>query len=107
MDGGDFNNETEFDFGSFGANLGDNGADNDDNIISLLPGLQDYANNQTGNTNTTDFDNIFDFDNVPMDTQQNENTFDDLLDFEDFTGGNDDGDNNANGGDTDFNFSFD
>ena len=99
----------EFDFGSFGANLGDNGADNDDNIISLLPGLQDYANNQAGDNNATDFDNIFDFDNVPLDTHQNENTFDDLLDFEDFTGGNDNGTdgNNANAGDTDFNFSFD
>jgi hypothetical protein len=107
VDGGDFNNDTDFDFGSFGANLGDNGAGNDDNMISLLPVLQDYANNQAGDNNTTDFDNIFDFDSVPMDTQQNENTFDDLLDFEDFTGGNDGGNNNANGGDSDFNFSFD
>jgi hypothetical protein len=104
---GDFNNNTEFDFGSFGVS----GAENDDNITSLLPGLQDYANNQSP-THASDFDKIFDLESVPIDPSQaqNDTTFDDLLDFEDFTGGDyggADGGNNQNGGDGDFKFSFD
>lgn len=107
VDGGDFNNNTEFDFGSFGAN----GGENDDNITSLLPGLQDYANNQSP-THASDFDKIFDLESVPIDPNQtqNDNTFDDLLDFEDFTGGDyggGDGGNGHGGGDGDFNFDFD
>lgn len=104
-DGGEFNidanNNTEFDFGAF-----DNGADHDENITSLLPGLQDYANNQAGSSNSPDFDNIFD---ISEDAQQNENTFDELLDF-DFTSGDyggTEGNNNTTTGDTDFDFNFD
>lgn len=113
-DGGDFsadpNNNMEFDFDSFGANLDNNGADND-NITSLLPGLQDYANNQADEAHASDFENIFDINSVPIDPQnvQNDNTFEDLLDFEDFTGGDfggGEGGQNANSG-TDFDFSFD
>jgi hypothetical protein len=102
----DFNNNTEFDFGSFAAN----GAENDDNITSLLPGLQDYANNQSP-AHVSDFDKIFDLESVPIDPSQaqNDNTFDDLLDFEDFTSGDygGEGNNNNTGADTDFNFPFD
>jgi hypothetical protein len=113
-DGGDFsadpNNNMEFDFDSFGANLDNNGTDND-NITSLLPGLQDYANHQADEAHASDFENIFDINSVPIDPQnvQSDNTFEDLLDFEDFTGGDfggTEGGQNANAG-TDFDFSFD
>ena len=113
-DGGDFsadpNNNMEFDFDSFGANLDNSGADND-NLTSLLPGLQDYANNQADEAHASDFENIFDINSVPIDPQnvQSDNTFEDLLDFEDFTGGDfggTEGGQNANAG-TDFDFSFD
>ena len=119
--GGDFNtdpttnpnpNSMDFDFDSFSAHLG---PDND-NITSLLPGLQDYANNQADSAHASDFENLFDINAVPVDPTrqvQGENTFEDLLDFEDFAGGEfggegGEGGGNGNGeGGAEFDFEFD
>ena len=86
------NNNDEFDFG-FSSNLDNSGADND-NISALLPGLQDYANNQPTEGGEPDFSSLFPTD-VAMgndgqeDGQQanmehRDSTFDDLMDFADF-----------------------
>ena len=105
-------NTMDFDFDSFSAHLG---PDND-NITSLLPGLQDYANNQADSAHASDFENLFDINSVPVDPTrqvQGENTFEDLLDFEDFAGGEfggegGEGGGNGNGeGGAEFDFEFD
>ena len=119
--GGDFNtdpttnpnpNSMDFDFDSFSAHLG---PDND-NITSLLPGLQDYANNQADEAHASDFENLFDINSVPVDPTrqvQGENSFEELLDFEDFAGGEfggegGEGGGNGNGeGGAEFDFEFD
>lgn len=94
-------------FGSFGGNYDADGADND-NIGSLLPGLEDYANPQpTNNGSNLDFNDIFgvgDADNG-MDSQgagEHRDTFEDLMDLANFdgmeTGGGDNNNNNSNNG---------
>ena len=113
----DPNNNTEFDFGSFGTNLDDhnNSADND-NISALLPGLQDYANTQPSGSGEPDFGALFSTD-LPMasedqgDGQQRDglehrdSTFDDLFDLSDFNAGDmGEGGGNEN---QDIDFSFD
>lgn len=104
-EGSDFNDNFDFGFGT------DNNADNDEDITSLLPGLQDYANT-TSDANAADFD--FNFDDVAMgngnndETQQLDSDFNSFLDLEDFTNGNFGGSgadsNNANAS-TEFDFS--
>jgi hypothetical protein len=103
-----------FDFGTFNAGLNDNTGDNND-LSSLLPGVQDYASMQPSGTDQPDFDALFAAD-VPMgeDSQQQhqseQQSFDDLLNFGDFGagdfsgGGEADGNNNNN---QDFDFNFD
>lgn len=100
----DQDNSNELDFGSFGAGFDSTGADND-NISSLLPGLEDYANTQTnGATDVMDFGSFFDTggdsQNNGMDQQgsgeQRDTTFDDLMDLANFEGL--DGDDNNNSG---------
>ena len=85
----DPNNNAEFDFGPFD----NNGADND-NISALLPGLQDYANNQATESGEPGFGALFATD-LPMSNngqddgqlasnEHRDSTFDDLMDFADF-----------------------
>ncbi|GAB7334416.1 hypothetical protein MBLNU13_g06422t1 [Cladosporium sp. NU13] len=105
----------EFDFTSF--NDATNSNDND-NISALLPGLQDYANETTGNE--PDFSSFFTADppnnltdqsqnnNTAMgqqliDTAQGDSTFDDIFDMTFDMGGGTDG--NQNGG-AQFDFDF-
>lgn len=78
------------DFTSFGTDNGDN-----DNISSLLPGLEDYANTQSNasgadldlssffNTNTNDANNAA---NQPAASEQRDTTFDDLMDLANYDG---------------------
>ena len=105
----------EFDFTSF--NDASNSNDND-NISALLPGLQDYANENTGTE--PDFSSFFTADppnnltdqsqnnNTAMgqqliDTAQGDSTFDDIFDMTFDMGGGTDG--NQNGG-AQFDFDF-
>ena len=127
-DGNAENNATgigddDFDFSAFddGNNMDidvNNAAvDNDDNIASLLPGLQDYANSGSqpgGGTGDAAFDALFssaaDLNTGGEDgqgnTQHRDSTFDDLLDFANFNGDFTAG-NEGEGGDTeDFDFDF-
>lgn len=103
----------EFDFGSFSAGLDTNNSNGNDNISALLPGLQDYANQNGGDA---DFNSLFNTDTPanPPDQSQNDGnqnnqnsqydpTFDDFLDMT-FDMGND-GNENQSGG-NDFNFDF-
>lgn len=90
----------DFDFEAFSANLDSNTNDND-NIASLLPGLQDYANTQPeGNSGQADFDALFATDapvgadvggdetgNAQGGLAHRDSTFDDLMDFGDFNAG--------------------
>lgn len=115
----DPNNTNEFDFGSFGDNLDNNAADND-NISALLPGLQDYANTQPTEDGQPDFDALFSTDmpitaedGQQMPTEHRDSTFDDLMNFGDFNasdfaesggGGTGEGGGNEN---QEFDFSFD
>ncbi|KXT04529.1 hypothetical protein AC578_8642 [Pseudocercospora eumusae] len=106
----DFNFETsneggEIDFGDFGNNFSTDNNDND-NISSLLPGLEDYANTQSTSNAELDLNALFgtgngnDSQNNGMNSQgageQRDTTFDDLMDLANFDGtGLDDG-NNSN-----------
>ncbi|KAF2161309.1 hypothetical protein M409DRAFT_59304 [Zasmidium cellare ATCC 36951] len=109
----DQDNSNDIDFGSFGANFDANGADND-NISSLLPGLEDYANTQpTSNGADLDLNELFGVGSASngMDSQgageQRDSTFEDLMDFnldgmDTGSGGN----NNTNNADFDFDSLF-
>lgn len=109
----DQNNSNEIDFGSFGAGFDSTGADND-NISSLLPGLEDYANTQTNAAaDVMDFSSFFNTDdngqNTGMDQQgsgkQRDTTFDDLMDLANFDGmDGDDNNNNSNNHNADLDF---
>lgn len=95
-------------------------ADDNDNISALLPGLQDYANNQPGETGDADFDNIFNTDlgdagGREADGGQGGGGLNDFMDFDfdaEFGGGaGEGGDGNANVNasanlEDDFNFDF-
>lgn len=100
----------DMDFGSFG---GDN-----DNISSLLPGLEDYANTQpNSNANEVDLDQLFGLSDNNQNAgdmqggtgEQQDTTFDDLMDLANFDTGMD-GDNgngnNAANNDLDFDSLF-
>ncbi|KXT15594.1 hypothetical protein AC579_9943 [Pseudocercospora musae] len=103
----DFNFNTnndggEIDFGDFGNNFSTDNNDND-NISSLLPGLEDYANTQSTSNAELDLNALFgtgnDSQNNGMNNQgageQRDTTFDDLMDLANFDGtGLDDGSNN-------------
>ncbi|EME86119.1 uncharacterized protein MYCFIDRAFT_88278 [Pseudocercospora fijiensis CIRAD86] len=103
----DFNFDTnndggEIDFGDFGNNFSTDNNDND-NISSLLPGLEDYANTQSTSNAELDLNALFgtgnDSQNNGMNSQgageQRDTTFDDLMDLANFDGtGLDDGNNN-------------
>lgn len=103
----------DLDFGSFGGNYDANGGDND-NIASLLPGLEDYANTQpTNNDSNLDFNDIFGVGDAGngMDSQgagEHRDTFEDLMDLANFdgmdTGGGDSNTNNNTTNNTDFDF---
>lgn len=101
----DQSNTNGLNFGEFGDNFHADNADND-NISSLLPGLEDYANTQS-NTGGVDMDmNSFlnaggDEDrNLGMNQQgageQRDTTFDDLMDLANFDGGGMEGEENTN-----------
>ena len=83
----------EFDFESFGANLDVSSADND-NISSLLPGLQDYANTQPSASDDVDLSALLSQvndtrsgdDAQPPSMVQQDSTFDDLMDLPNFDG---------------------
>ncbi|KAK3708541.1 hypothetical protein LTR37_011436 [Vermiconidia calcicola] len=114
----DSSNIDEFDFTSFGNNGDNNNAADSDNISSLLPGLQDYANTQPNSSGEPDFDALFSTD-MPIDGQQGnttietgdhrDSTFDDLMDFADFNEGDFAAGNGGSGGNAnqEFDFSFD
>lgn len=100
----------DMDFGSFG---GDN-----DNISSLLPGLEDYANTQpNSNANEVDLDQLFGLSDNNQNAgdmqagngEQQDTTFDDLMDLANFDtgmdGDNGNGNNTANN-DLDFDSLF-
>lgn len=120
-DGPDFSTSAdlnaEFDFGSFSAGLNADASNDNDNISSLLPGLQDYANENAGN-DAPDFSSKFATDANANSNSQTQNTdanggdqqndaaqrdtaFDDFLDLTFDMSGNE----NQNGG-NDFNFDF-
>lgn len=116
----DFNFDQEatndLDFGSFGGNYDANGADND-NIASLLPGLEDYANTQpTNNDSNLDFNDIFGVGDAGngMDSQgagEHRDTFEDLMDLANFDGmdtgaGENNNNNTTNNADFDFDSLF-
>lgn len=101
------NNSNELDFSSFGAGFDSAGADND-NISSLLPGLEDYANTQTNaGAELEDFSAFFnsgdDGQNQADNGEQRDTTFDDLMDLANFEpmDGDDNG-GNMNHADLDF-----
>ena len=113
----DFGAETrsgnEFDFGSFNANFDANAAGSNDNedLSSLLPGLQDYANTQP-TSGEPDFNALFSTDggdntqdSAQPATAQHDTTFDDLMDFNFDIGGGGDGDGSNENNDFDFSFS--
>ena len=85
----DPNNNDDFDFDEFASSLGNTGADND-NLSSLLPGLEDYANAQPTGDGEIDFDAIFSLPNQGDGDQTGllhpDSTFDDLADLLDFNG---------------------
>jgi hypothetical protein len=114
-DGADFNmdnpnDNSVFDFGSFG-NDTENAATDNDNLSALLPGLQDYANTQPTGNGEPDFDALFSTDMAGNadgnGNQQEDDTFADFMNFDDFgadyTQGKGEGENN----DKDFDFNFD
>ena len=108
------NGNAEFDFSDFSANI-DNNVSENDNISSLLPGLEDYANTQPTGSGDTDFDALFSTD-LPTDTdgqkveqpasaQHRDSTFDDqFMDFTDFDGEFATGEGSNENQDIDFNF---
>ncbi|CZT18732.1 uncharacterized protein RCC_04576 [Ramularia collo-cygni] len=109
----DQNNSNELDFGSFSAGFDSTGADND-NISSLLPGLEDYANTQqNAAADVMDFSSFFNTgdggQNTGLDQQasgeQRDTTFDDLMDLANFEGmDGDDSNNNGNNHNADLDF---
>lgn len=120
-DGPDFSTSAdlnaEFDFDSFSAGLTADASNDNDNISALLPGLQDYANDNAGND--ADFSSLFTTDATANPGSQMQNTgtgtdgdqqnnagqrdttFDDFLDLTFDMSGNE----NQSGG-NDFNFDF-
>ncbi|PIA99664.1 hypothetical protein CB0940_02435 [Cercospora beticola] len=99
----DENATGEIDFGDFGNFNGEN-ADND-NISSLLPGLEDYANTQSNNTSGAELDlnSFFTNTNEQNNTTRSaggdearDTTFDDLMDLANFDGNMGDDENNNN-----------
>lgn len=111
----------DFDFDAFANSLaGANGGMpvGEDNIASLLPGLEDYANTAPVQDATMDFDDIFnstlptynatggDGNNSQAGPPQ-DTTFDDLLDLPDFGVGELTGENGGEGGAANQEFDFD
>lgn len=120
----DFSNNTDlnaaFDFPAFNADLDTNASNDNNSLSTLLPGLEDYANDTGGAE--PDFNAYFNADPTPNVTDQTQNTgtvsgdgeqqnnaaphdstFDDLFDLTfDMGGGSNE---NQNGG-NDFNFDF-
>lgn len=117
-DGPDFGNDidtsNDFDLATFGIGMD---ADNNDgeNISELLPGLQDYANDQSNGNDEPDFSTLFDtatdLQNQGVsgeqqdEGQQMDMTFDDILDFNFDVNGGGEGDG-ANSTNDDLNFDF-
>lgn len=111
----DANVSAPFDFESFNAGLGnDNNGDND-SISALLPGLQDYANNNNPDANTAepDFSSLF-APNVPpgegsgegeKNGESTDDVFGDIMNFGDFNA-NDFAGGGEGGGEDDGNFDF-
>ena len=109
----DPNTNDDFDFDAFGTHLDNSSADNN-NLSTLLPGIQDYANTDPAGGDA-EFDAMFP--NLPINTEgqddqqfgmeHRDSTFDDLLDLgefnaDDFSGGGGGGANENQ----DFNFDF-
>lgn len=111
----DSNDANDFDFDVF-ANSLDNSAVDADNLSSLLPGLEDYANTQPNGLGDTDFDAIFagnfsQGEDGQQGAQHRNSTFeglDDILDFNvgDFGAGDGAPDGNGENANGDFDFSM-
>lgn len=113
----DESNPNGLDFSAFNTGFDATGADND-NISSLLPGLEDYANTQTNAAaDVIDFDSFFnaggDDQNAGLDQQdsgeQRDTTFDDLMDlgtFEALDGDENNHNSNDNNAELDFDALF-
>jgi hypothetical protein len=106
------NDNGDFVFEAFSSNL-DNGTavNSNDDIASLLPGLQDYANTQPEGSGEPDFSDLFSTNAPPANGEgqpasgtngEQQTSLDDLMDFSNFEFSGE-GDANAN---TDFDFDF-
>ena len=108
-----------FDFDSFSAGLGveNNGSGDNDSISALLPGLQDYANNEPGGGPAEpDFSALFNTDMQPAgdgqngeskkDEQQVDDVFGEIMNFGDFNTNDFTSGDGAGGDDGNFDFSF-
>ncbi|KAI7086862.1 hypothetical protein KC356_g4698 [Hortaea werneckii] len=108
-----------FDFDSFSAGLGveNNGSGDNDSISALLPGLQDYANNEPGGGSAEpDFSALFNTDMQPAgdgqngeskkDEQQIDDVFGEIMNFGDFNTNDFTSGDGAGGDDGNFDFSF-
>ena len=111
----DSNEPNDFDFDVFANSLGNSAVDTD-NLSSLLPGLEDYANTQPNGLGDTDFDAIFagnfsQGEDGQSTAQHGNSTFeglDDILDFNvgDFGAGDGAPDGNGENANGDFDFSM-
>ncbi|KAI7280983.1 hypothetical protein KC345_g4400 [Hortaea werneckii] len=108
-----------FDFDSFSAGLGvdNNGSGDNDSISALLPGLQDYANNETGGgAAEPDFSALFNTDmqsagdghggGNKKDDEQVDDVFGEIMNFGDFNTNDFTSGDGAGGDDGNFDFSF-
>jgi len=107
----------DFDFGSFNTSMDNPTANGNDDLNNLLPGLSEYANTQpAGAGGEVDFDALFAAATANTggqggksaeeqgSAQQRDTTFDDLMDFGNFT---DAGVQGGEGDNQDFDLSFD
>ncbi|KAI7215909.1 hypothetical protein KC333_g5157 [Hortaea werneckii] len=108
-----------FDFDSFSAGLGaeNNGSGDNDSISALLPGLQDYANNEPGGGSAEpDFSALFNTDlqsagdgqggENKKDEQQVDDVFGEIMNFGDFNTNDFTSGDGAGADDGNFDFSF-
>lgn len=108
-----------FDFDSFSAGLGvdNNGSGDNDSISALLPGLQDYANNEPGGGSAEpDFSALFNTDmqsagegqggENKKDDQQVDDVFGEIMNFGDFNTNDFTSGDGAGADDGNFDFSF-
>ncbi|KAI6911793.1 hypothetical protein KC318_g3865 [Hortaea werneckii] len=108
-----------FDFDSFSAGLGaeNNGSGDNDSISALLPGLQDYANNEPGGGSAEpDFSALFNTDiqsagdgqggENKKDEQQVDDVFGEIMNFGDFNTNEFTSGDGAGADDGNFDFSF-